>query len=112
MPKDNTKEPKNPIAEIGKKKLEDYDEINKLLNELHEYLKPIVGEDNEEVNKRIHKIKFKLTMMPLTDMLQTTLQASMGMFMAGKKFDEYNKEFNQDFMTKNKDFEKFIKGTK
>ena len=75
------------------------------------YLKPIVGEDNKEVNKRIHSIRFKLTMLPMVDLIQTTLQSSMGIFMAGKEFKKHQEEFNKIFAegVGHKDFEKFVK---
>lgn len=112
MSDNNSKKPKNPIDQIMAKKIEEYEELTKLFDELAEYLKPIVGEDNEEVNKRIKKIRFKLTMLPMADLIQGTLQAGLGMAMMGEQFKKVQEDFNAAFAKRdgNKDFEKFVKG--
>lgn len=110
--KEKIKTQKSPIDGLMKKKAEEYEEIIKLIDELTDYLKPIVGEDNEEVNKRLSEIRFKVLMMPMTDMISHTLHASFNMFAAGKKLKEWQEDFDKDYLKNNPDFEKFIRGQK
>lgn len=108
------KKPKNPINELTKKKVEDYEALTKDIDRLVEYIKPIVGEDNDIVNKLVSRIRFRVMMLPMTDLIQITLQSSMGIFMAGKEFKKHQEEFNKIFKegADHKDFEKFVRGDK
>jgi len=114
MPDTKKEKPKNPIDQLMKKKIEEYGELTKLFDELVEYIKPIVGHDNEEVNKRVSKIKFKLMMLPMADLIQGTLQSSLGVMMMGEQFKKVQEDFNKVFAegTDHKDFEKFVRGKK
>jgi len=103
--------PKNPIDQIMSKKIKQYEELLEEFDKLHEYLKPIVGNDNKEVNELIASIRTKLVCLPLVDMIQGTLQAGLGMAMMGEQFKKVQEDFNEAFANREggKDFEKFIK---
>lgn len=79
----------NPVNKIMKQRLKVSEELINEWNKFSEYVKPLI-EGNKEISELLRKIGFKITLMPMTDLILFTAvgaeRISMEMFKPSKMF--------------------------